>query len=156
METPSLVVTVAFRYPPGNLEIRPLPLKVRKNKAPPPMPTCPLTECMSLLGGAWTPNVIWYLSAGPRRFMELRTDMPAISAKVLSTRLRELQKNGVVTRRVMPTTPPSVEYALTGLGQELMPAIEAIVEVGHKLKRAQADIARGAVRTKAATAKSAA
>jgi DNA-binding HxlR family transcriptional regulator len=49
-----------------------------------------------------------------------------------------------------------VEYALTGLGQELMPAIKAIVEVGHKLKRAQADIARCAVRTKAATAKSAA
>jgi DNA-binding HxlR family transcriptional regulator len=133
-----------------------LPLKLRKNKAPPPTPACPLTECMSLLGGAWTPNVIWYLSAGPRRFMELRTDMPAISAKVLSTRLRELQKNGVVTRSVMPTTPPSVEYALTGLGQELMPAIKAIVEVGHKLKRAQADIARCAVRTKAATAKSAA
>ena len=129
-----------------------MPLKVRKNKAPPPLSACPLTECMSLLGGAWTPNVIWYLSAGPRRFMELRTDMPAISAKVLSTRLRELQKNGVVTRRVMQTTPPSVEYALTGLGQELMPAIEAIVEVGHKLKRSQGDAARGAIRTKAATA----
>jgi DNA-binding HxlR family transcriptional regulator len=133
-----------------------LPLKVRKNKAPPPLPACPLTECMSLLGGAWTPNVIWYLSAGPRRFMELRTDMPAISAKVLSTRLRELQNNGVVTRRVMPTTPPSVEYALTGLGQELMPAIEAIVEVGHKLKRSQAGTARGTIRTKAATTKTAA
>jgi DNA-binding HxlR family transcriptional regulator len=133
-----------------------LPLKVRKNKAPPPVPACPLTECMSLLGGAWTPNVIWYLSAGPRRFMELRTDMPAISAKVLSTRLRELQNNGVVTRRVMPTTPPSVEYALTGLGQELMPAIEAIVEVGHKLKRSQAGTARGTIRTKAATTKTAA
>jgi DNA-binding HxlR family transcriptional regulator len=50
--------------------------------------------------------------------------MPAISAKVLSARLRELQKNGVVTRSVILTTPPSVEYALTGLGQELMPAIE--------------------------------
>jgi DNA-binding HxlR family transcriptional regulator len=150
------VVTVAFRYPPGNPEIRSLSLKVRKNKASPPMPACPLTECMSLLGGAWTPNVIWYLSAGPRRFMELRTDMPAISAKVLSIRLRELQKNGVITRRVMPTTPPSVEYALTGLGQELMPAIKAIVEVGHKLKRSQADTARGTVRTKAAMAKSAA
>ena len=83
--------------------------------------------------------------------MELRTDMPAISAKVLSTRLRELHKKGVVTRRVMPTTPPSVEYALTELGQELMPAIQAIVDVGHKLKHSQADRARGATRTKAAT-----
>jgi DNA-binding HxlR family transcriptional regulator len=126
-----------------------LPLKVRKNKAPPSPPACPLTECMSLLGGAWTPNTIWYLSAGPRRFMELRADMPAISAKVLSTRLRELQKKGVVTRKVMPTTPPSVEYALTPLGQQLMPAIAAIVDVGHKLKRSQAGRARGATGTKA-------
>jgi DNA-binding HxlR family transcriptional regulator len=155
METPYLAVTGAFWYPPGNLETRPLPLKVRKNKAPPPLPGCPLTECMSLLGGAWTPNVIWYLSAGPRRFMELRTDMPAISAKVLSTRLRELQKKGVVTRSVMPTTPPSVEYALTELGKELIPAIAAIVDIGHKLKRGQAEKARAA-RTKAAITRAAA
>jgi DNA-binding HxlR family transcriptional regulator len=116
-----------------------MPLKVRRNKVPPPLPSCPLTECMALLGGAWTPNVIWYLSAGPRRFMELRVDMPRISAKVLSTRLRDLQRKGVVARKVMPTTPPSVEYALTELGRELMPAIEAIVAVGHKLKTAHAD-----------------
>lgn len=114
-------------------------LKVRKNKVPPTPPTCPLAECMTLLGGAWTPNVIWYLSAGPRRFMELRADMPAISAKVLSTRLRELERKGVVTRTVMATTPPSVEYALTELGQELIPAITAIVQVGHKLKAQQAE-----------------
>ena len=127
-----------------------MPLKVRKNKAPPPLPSCPLTECMALLGGAWTPNVIWYLSAGPRRFMELRIDMPGISAKVLSTRLRDLQRKGVATRKAMPTTPRSVEYALTELGRELMPAIAAIVEVGHKLKRSQADNARGVTGKKAA------
>lgn len=111
-----------------------MPLKLRKNKVPPPMPSCPLSECMAVLGGAWTPNVIWYLSAGPRRFMELRSDMPAISAKVLSARLRDLEAKGVLTRKVMPTSPPSVEYALTDLGRQLVPAIAAIVEVGHKLK----------------------
>jgi DNA-binding HxlR family transcriptional regulator len=109
-------------------------LKVRKNKAPPPMPGCPLTECMALLGGAWTPNIIWYLSAGPRRFGELRIDISAISAKVLSSRLRDLHDRGVVTRTVKPTSPPSVEYSLTNLGLQLMPAITAIVQVGHKLK----------------------
>jgi DNA-binding HxlR family transcriptional regulator len=126
-----------------------VPLKIRKNKAPPPLPSCPLTECMALLGGAWTPNVIWYLSAGPRRFMELRIDMPGISAKVLSTRLRDLQRKGVVTRQVMPTSPPSVEYELTELGRELMPAIEAIVQVGHKLKTAQTDKGRSSKGRKA-------
>ncbi|MBM3512605.1 MAG: helix-turn-helix transcriptional regulator [Alphaproteobacteria bacterium] len=109
-------------------------LKVRKNRTPPPMPSCPLTECMSLLGGAWTPNVLWYLSGGPRRFGELKVDIPSISAKVLSARLRGLATKGVIERTVMPTSPPSVEYALTPLGQELVPAIKAIVSVGHRLK----------------------
>src|SRR5262245_55070034 len=110
-------------------------LKLRKNRTLPPPPECPLTECMALLGGAWTPNVVWYLSGGPRRFGELRADIPPISAKVLSARLRSLRKKGVITRRVMPTSPPSVEYALTELGCELVPAISAIVGVGRKLKR---------------------
>ncbi len=109
-------------------------LKVRKNKAPPTPEGCPLTECMSVLGGAWTPNIIWYLCAGPRRFSELRIDIPGVSAKVLTARLRALESRGVVSREVKPTSPPSVEYALTDLGEELIPAIDAIVRVGHKLK----------------------
>jgi DNA-binding HxlR family transcriptional regulator len=88
---------------------------------------------MALLSGAWAPNVIWYLSAQPRRFGELRVDIPRISARVLSARLRELEGKGVVVRRVMPTSPPSVEYELTELGRELLPAIEAIITVGTKL-----------------------
>lgn len=113
-------------------------LKVRKNLSPPPPNNCPLTECMSVLGGVWTPNVIWCLIGGPRRFNELRIDIPAISAKVLSTRLRELEAKGVLNREVKPTSPPSVEYSLTDLGRELVPAIEAIAEVGHKLHKRDA------------------
>jgi len=107
---------------------------MRKNRTPPPPAPCPLTACMALLGGAWTPNVIWYLSDGPRRFNELRVDIPPISAKVLSTRLHELEGQGVITRRLLATSPPSAEYELTELGRELLPAIKAIVNVGMKLK----------------------
>ena len=69
---------------------------------------------------------------------------PPVSAKVLSQRLRELEGRGVITRTIQPTSPPSVEYALTALGQELVPALSAIVAVGHRLKprRARAAIAR--------------
>lgn len=109
-------------------------LRVRKSKVLLPPPACPLMTCMRLLGGAWTPNLIWYLRGGPRRFGELRTDIPKISAKVLSTRLHELTEKGVVDRRVVPTTPPSVEYSLTELGGELLPVIDAIVAVGGRLK----------------------
>ncbi|WP_375462314.1 winged helix-turn-helix transcriptional regulator [uncultured Enterovirga sp.] len=106
-------------------------LKLRK-KVPPP-PGCPMSACMSLLGGVWTPEIIWNVSEGPRRFSELRRAMPAISAKVLSGRLKDLEERGVLSRAVLPTTPPSVEYALTDLGEDLIPAIRAIVEVGSKL-----------------------
>ncbi len=109
-----------------------MPLKRRKNTSPNPL--CPLAECMALIGGAWTPNLIWYLSGGPRRFSELKADLQDISAKILSSRLKEMEENGIVLRRVMPTSPPSVEYELTALGTELLPAIRAIAEVGMKLK----------------------
>lgn len=109
-------------------------LRMRKNRVAAPMPDCPLTTCLALIGGAWTPNVIWYLSAQPRRFSELRADLPGISAKVLTSRLRELEENGIVSRTVLATSPPSVEYALTELGHDMLPAIRSIVEIGKKLK----------------------
>jgi DNA-binding HxlR family transcriptional regulator len=108
-------------------------LKRRRNRTKPP--ECPLTGCMGLLGGAWTPHIVWNLSAGPRRFSELRADIPIVSAKVLSGRLKAMEANGIVTRAALKTSPPSVEYELTPLGRELMPAIEAIVSVGNRLKR---------------------
>ncbi len=88
---------------------------------------------MSLLGGAWTPNIIWYLNAGPRRFSALRTDMPLISARMLSARLKDLEAKGLVCRTIIPSSPPTVEYALTDFGRELMPAIQAIAAVGTRL-----------------------
>lgn len=104
----------------------------RKNRTPHPL--CPLSDCLSFIGGAWTPNIIWYLSSGPRRFSELRADIPLVSAKVLTQRLREMEERGILSRAVMNTSPPSVEYALTELGLEFMPVIQAIAEVGQRLK----------------------
>ncbi|WP_293029968.1 helix-turn-helix domain-containing protein [Pandoraea sp.] len=88
---------------------------------------------MALLGGLWTPEIIWCLSNGPRRFSELLRDNPNLTGKVLTGRLRDLQARGVLDRKVMPTSPPSVEYELTALGLELLPAITSIVEVGTRL-----------------------
>jgi DNA-binding HxlR family transcriptional regulator len=119
-----------------------MPLPVRHNKVSSPLPACPVTTCMALLSGAWAPNVIWYLSAHPRRFGELRIDIPRISARVLSARLRELVSKGIVARRVMLTSPPSVEYELTELGRELLPAIQAIIAVGTKLVLRSGDLER--------------
>jgi DNA-binding HxlR family transcriptional regulator len=89
--------------------------------------------CMALLGGAWTTNVIWQLSGGPRRFGELYKDIRGISPKMLAARLRQLETKGVVSREVAPTSPPSVEYTLSDLGTQLIPVIDTIVRVGTRL-----------------------
>lgn len=60
------------------------------------LPGCPMSKCTALIGGAWTPELLWSLSDGPRRFSELRRDIPAISEKVLPARLRDLEKRGVL------------------------------------------------------------
>ena len=71
-------------------------LKIRKSKAPPRPFGCPMAACMAVLGGAWAPSVIWKLSGGPRRFGELYSDIPGISPKMLTARLKELGETGVV------------------------------------------------------------
>ncbi|MFP2956341.1 winged helix-turn-helix transcriptional regulator [Myxococcus sp. 1LA] len=102
-----------------------------------------MTECMRLLGGVWAANIVWKLSGEPRRFSELRADIPKISAKVLTAKLRALEENEVITRTVIASSPPSVEYALTDLGRELLPVIDTIVEVGKRLVRKQQARAEG-------------
>jgi DNA-binding HxlR family transcriptional regulator len=104
----------------------------RKNRMPHPM--CPLSDCIAFIGGAWTPNILWSLASAPRRFSELRSDIPLVSAKVLTQRLRELEERGILIRKVVETAPASVEYRLTDLGLEFMPVVQAIAEVGQRLK----------------------
>jgi DNA-binding HxlR family transcriptional regulator len=94
--------------------------------------------CIELVRGAWAPNVVWYLASGPRRFGELRRDIAQVSAKVLAERLRAMIADGVVSRREVASSPPSVEYSLTPLGAELVPVVHLLLEVGLKLKRQRA------------------
>jgi DNA-binding HxlR family transcriptional regulator len=110
-----------------------------KNRTPHPM--CPLSDCIAFIGGAWTPNILWQLATGPRRFSELRAHIPLVSAKVLTQRLRELEERGILCRTTAQSAATSVDYALTDLGREFMPVIEAIVEVGQRLKKRQSDAA---------------
>ncbi len=106
----------------------------RKNRSR-QLPECPLDRSLMLVSGAWALNVVWALSGGARRFSELRSDLPGISAKVLSARVHELEERGVLIRTVLPTKPPTVEYSLTDLGHELMPVIEALSKVTVQLRK---------------------
>jgi len=107
----------------------------RKSKTEPPPADCPLNTCLNFVRGAWTLEIFWFLRAGPRRFSELQWDLKGVSAKVLVTRLRRLEADGFLLREVMPTSPPTVEYRLTRLGQRMGPVLDAMVEVGNQLKR---------------------
>ena len=109
--------------------------KVRKSLAPPVPAGCPMRECMKLLGGAWTPDIVWHLSGGPRRFAELQKDIARISPKMLTARLRTLEDKAVIKREVSETSVGAVQYALSPLGRELLPVIDAIVQVGTRLRR---------------------
>jgi len=111
-----------------------MPLQLRKNRSPAPDPVCPLQACMKIVAGAWTANVVLFLRGGPRRFGELRADLPAVSAKVLSSCLKRMEEQGLILRTAQPTSPPSVEYALTENGRDLVPAIEMILAVAKRLK----------------------
>ena len=72
----------------------------------------------------------------------MRSDIGRVGAKVLTSRLRRLEKDSVVSRKVLPTSPPTVEYQLTVFGLRLIPAIEAIVEVGHDIKKNRSGVLR--------------
>jgi DNA-binding HxlR family transcriptional regulator len=112
-------------------------VKRRKSKVPPPPSVCPLSQCMRLLAGAWTAHVIWYLREGERCFTELQTDMRGVSAKVLTNCLRKLERNGIIERFTRLTSPPTVWYSLTPVGQELCGALANVVEIAQRLKPPQ-------------------
>lgn len=78
-----------------------------------------MSDVLDQIGGKWTIYVITLLSDGPRRFMELKREIEGISQKSLTATLRDLERDGFVTRTVTPSIPPRVDYALTEMGNEL-------------------------------------
>src|SRR5947209_2280308 len=87
----------------------------------------PIRETLSRVGDKWSLLIISILSDAPVRFNELRRRIDGISQRMLTRTLRELERDGLVTRTVTPTTPPSVEYALNDLGRSLLEPVKALV-----------------------------
>ncbi|MDZ5649119.1 helix-turn-helix domain-containing protein [Nitrospirillum sp. BR 11828] len=78
---------------------------------------CPVRDVLDRLGDAWSVLVISHLEQGPARFNALRRAIAGISQRMLAQTLRKLERDGLASRTVFPTTPPQVEYALTDLGR---------------------------------------
>lgn len=86
----------------------------------------PVTEALARAGDKWTILIIMQLETGPKRFNVLRRTIGGISHKMLAATLRGLERDGFVRRTVYPTKPPSVDYALTGLGEEMVVPVRAL------------------------------
>ncbi|WP_370945013.1 winged helix-turn-helix transcriptional regulator [Amycolatopsis sp. cg5] len=80
---------------------------------------CPCRDVLDLLANKWTALMLGALRRRPHRFGELRRAVEGISQKMLTQNLRALERDGLITRTVYPTTPPTVEYALTDLGADV-------------------------------------
>ncbi len=88
---------------------------------------CPRYEAaMELLGKKWTGLIIRVLLGGPRRFKDIKEQIPEMSDRVLSERMKELEDAQILTRKVYPETPVRIEYELTPKGRSLEPVIQAI------------------------------
>jgi DNA-binding HxlR family transcriptional regulator len=89
-------------------------------------------HAIELIGRRWTGAIIFLLLRSRRRFADLRDAIPEITDRMLSERLQELEKEGLVKRHVLPETPVRVEYSLTKKGRALVSAIDALVDWAHK------------------------
>ncbi|MGF1522143.1 MAG: winged helix-turn-helix transcriptional regulator [Leptolyngbyaceae cyanobacterium] len=93
---------------------------------------CPIQYVLEIVGSKWAILILRELFVGSRRTHEFLEALPGISTKTLTARLRELERYGLVTRKVYAEVPPRVEYSLTEKGLELQPVMQALRGLGEQ------------------------
>jgi DNA-binding HxlR family transcriptional regulator len=95
---------------------------------------CSVSLTMNLVGGKWKAVILYHLIDGKKRFGELRRAMPAVTEMTLSLQLKQLEKDGLVSRRKYGTKPPiKVVYNLTDFGKSFVPVLDAITKWGNQV-----------------------
>lgn len=89
---------------------------------------CPIETTIAVLGGRWKPLILYHLRRGPTRFNALRRLIPAVTQRMLTLSLRELERDGIIRRTVHPGVPAAVDYALTPKGASLEPVLTAMAQ----------------------------
>lgn len=89
---------------------------------------CPLRDILDRVGDKWSVLVVVLLGDGTRRFSDLRRSVEGISQRMLTHTLRQLERDGLISRTVYPTVPLRVEYTLTPLGQTLLEPLAALAQ----------------------------
>lgn len=98
------------------------------------LPACPVETTLLLISSKWKILILRELIKQPLRFGQLQKALGNISAKVLTTNLREMEIDNLLTRKVFPEIPPHVEYSLTDLGKSLSPVLESMKNWGEYYK----------------------
>ena len=94
-----------------------------------PGDACPISPVVDIVFSRWTTPVLWALNEyGRQRFVELQRRIPAITPKVLTQRLRQLERDGMVVRTYHPEVPPRVEYQISDLGRSLGPLFASLAQ----------------------------
>lgn len=93
---------------------------------------CPVTATMDIIGGKWKILILWLISNDVNRFGKLSMLLKDISKQMLTTQLRELERDGIISRVIYPEIPPRVEYFLTEKGKALSPVFETLKQWGLK------------------------
>jgi DNA-binding HxlR family transcriptional regulator len=94
--------------------------------------TCTLKEVLDIIGGKWAMPMIYILSKGKMRFKELERSVEGINTRMLVKELKNMEANGIITREVFATVPPTVEYTLTNKGEKLLPSIVSLHNWGQE------------------------
>ena len=97
-------------------------------------PACPVETTLTLISDKWKVLILRDLLPGTKRFGELKKSLGHVSQKVLTSQLRQMEENGLLTRTVYPEVPPRVEYSLTDLGYSLKPILDAMSTWGQNYK----------------------
>lgn len=96
--------------------------------------SCPVSRAARVIDGKWTTLIVRDLLQGKKRYSELMHSLEGISPKVLASRLRFLEQEGLVTKTIYPEVPPHTEYQLTKRGLQLQTVIAAMAEFGMQLR----------------------
>lgn len=91
---------------------------------------CPMQYTMEQLSGRWKILLLWYIHLGANRFGLLRKGLPKLTTKMLSQQLKELERDGFVTKKIFPVMPPHVEYSVTPRTKSLIPIFKKFNEWG--------------------------
>ena len=102
------------------------------------LPACPVETTLMLIGNKWKVLIIRDLLTGTKRFGELKKSIGKVSQKVLTTQLRDMEEDGLISRKIYAEVPPRVEYSLTELGKSLQPILNAMLQWGTEYKEKKA------------------